>query len=67
VDTILITDDNNYNIQVLIGILGDEKYRFLVALSGEESLFIAQTALPDLIRAAGSDSAGYSDAEDGWF
>ena len=48
-DTILITDDNNYNIQVLIGILGDEKYRFLVALSGEESLFIAQTALPDLI------------------
>jgi len=49
VDKILITDDNNYNIQVLIGILGDEKYRFSVALSGEDALFIAQTALPDLI------------------
>jgi DNA-binding response OmpR family regulator/DNA-binding CsgD family transcriptional regulator len=49
VDTILITDDNPYNVQVLIGILGEEKYRFLIALGGDEALFIAHTAMPDLI------------------
>lgn len=48
-DTILITDDNPYNVQVLIGILGEEKYRFLIALGGDEALFIAHTAMPDLI------------------
>jgi CheY-like chemotaxis protein len=47
--TILLVDDNAINLQTLYQILGEKKYKLLVARSGDDALKIARKVLPDLI------------------
>ncbi|QSX30666.1 response regulator [Shewanella cyperi] len=46
--SILVVDDTPENIDILVGILGDE-YKVKVAIDGPRALALAQKALPDLI------------------
>ncbi|MGB3294926.1 MAG: diguanylate cyclase [Phormidesmis sp.] len=47
--SILIADDQPFNVQVLVNLLKQAQFHILVAESGQDVLNQAQTALPDLI------------------
>ncbi|MFT5720029.1 MAG: diguanylate cyclase (GGDEF)-like protein/PAS domain S-box-containing protein [Motiliproteus sp.] len=49
IGTVLIVDDNPYNLNVLSALLRQEGYRVRPALSGEIALRAIQASLPDLI------------------
>lgn len=48
-ETILIVDDFDTNIQILIEILGDDKYHFLTANDGERAIDILKINNVDLV------------------